>query len=146
MGWQTVLSVRLAFGCRSGPRVFDMLSEALCWILGNEHQLLSLHLLDDFGSRFSVDSARLLRLGVEGHIRLPGHSAVLRVDGRPVYLWSSRHPTDSVSMWASLPSEKLERVHSVMRVASGGAALMAGRDLLSKLYQICIKISLCIMP
>lgn len=42
-------SVRLAFGCRSSPRIFDSLSEALCWIRLNNCKLpFVLHLLDDF--------------------------------------------------------------------------------------------------
>ncbi|CAM4460001.1 unnamed protein product [Leuciscus chuanchicus] len=42
-------SVCLTFGCRSSPKIFDSLSEALCWILINNHRLpYVLHLLDDF--------------------------------------------------------------------------------------------------
>lgn len=42
-------SVRLTFGCRSSPKIFDTLSEALCWILLNNCKLpFVLHLLDDF--------------------------------------------------------------------------------------------------
>ena len=40
---------RLAVGCRSSRRIFDTLSEALCWVLLNVHRLpFVLHLLDDF--------------------------------------------------------------------------------------------------
>ena len=42
-------AVKLTFGCRSSPRIFDTLSEALCWILSNTFKLpFVLHLLDDF--------------------------------------------------------------------------------------------------
>ncbi|XP_033480312.2 uncharacterized protein LOC117255466 [Epinephelus lanceolatus] len=42
-------SVRLTFGCKSSPKIFDSLSEALCWILSNNYRLpYVLHLLDDF--------------------------------------------------------------------------------------------------
>ncbi|XP_051994017.1 uncharacterized protein LOC127651992 [Xyrauchen texanus] len=42
-------AVRLAFGCRSSPKIFDSLSEGLCWILINNYKLpYVLHLLDDF--------------------------------------------------------------------------------------------------
>ena len=38
-------AVWLTFGCRSSPRIFDTLSEALCWILLNVRKLpLVLHL------------------------------------------------------------------------------------------------------
>lgn len=42
-------AVRQTFVCRSSPKIFDCLSEALCWILLNVHKLpFILHLLDDF--------------------------------------------------------------------------------------------------
>ncbi|XP_063044381.1 uncharacterized protein LOC134438696 [Engraulis encrasicolus] len=42
-------AVRLTFGCRSSPKIFDTLSEALCWILSNNYDTkLLVHLLDDF--------------------------------------------------------------------------------------------------
>jgi hypothetical protein len=42
-------AVRLTFGCRSSPHIFNNLSEALCWILLNVCKLpFVLHLLDDF--------------------------------------------------------------------------------------------------
>ncbi len=46
-------AVRLTFGCKSSPKIFDMLSEALCWILQNNHAIPYLiHLLDDFPRHF----------------------------------------------------------------------------------------------
>ncbi|CAC5368602.1 unnamed protein product [Mytilus coruscus] len=40
---------QLSFGCRSSPKIFDTLSEAICWILQNNYGLRHvLHLLDDF--------------------------------------------------------------------------------------------------
>ncbi len=42
-------AVRLTFGCKSSPKIFDMLSEAICWILSNNYAIPHLiHLLDDF--------------------------------------------------------------------------------------------------
>lgn len=49
--WNSKLyfAVRLTFGCRSIPQIFNWLSEALCWILLNIFKLpFILHLLDDF--------------------------------------------------------------------------------------------------
>ncbi len=49
--WQEhfYFSVRLTFGCRSSPKIFDMLSEAICWILSNNYDIPYLvYLLDDF--------------------------------------------------------------------------------------------------
>lgn len=40
---------RLVFDCRSSPKIFDMLSKAICWILENNYNVKNvLHLLDDF--------------------------------------------------------------------------------------------------
>lgn len=40
---------RLAFGCRSSPKIFDQFSQAICWIAQNNYKIESiLHLLDDF--------------------------------------------------------------------------------------------------
>lgn len=42
-------AARLTFGCKSSPSVFNLVSEALCWILLNRVRIPSiLHLLDDF--------------------------------------------------------------------------------------------------
>lgn len=42
-------AVRLTFGCKSNPKIFDTLSEALCWMLINNYNTPFLvHLLDDF--------------------------------------------------------------------------------------------------
>ncbi|XP_033750479.1 uncharacterized protein LOC117334786 [Pecten maximus] len=40
---------KLAFGCRSSPKIFDNLSTAICWIARNNYGIDHiLHLLDDF--------------------------------------------------------------------------------------------------
>ncbi len=42
-------AVRLTFGCKSSPKIFDMLSEAVYGILSNNYAIPHLiHLLDDF--------------------------------------------------------------------------------------------------
>ena len=52
LSWQSTLpnwAYFLVFCCRSSPRIFDTLSEALCWILYNICKLpFVLQLLDDF--------------------------------------------------------------------------------------------------
>uniref|UniRef100_A0ABM0MQ02 Uncharacterized protein LOC102800980 n=1 Tax=Saccoglossus kowalevskii TaxID=10224 RepID=A0ABM0MQ02_SACKO len=46
--------VRLAFGCRSSPKIFDQLSTAVCWIAEHNYGVQTIfHLLDDF---LTVDS------------------------------------------------------------------------------------------
>ncbi len=39
--WQNFFyfSVRLTFGCRSSPKIFDILSEKICWILSNIYDI-----------------------------------------------------------------------------------------------------------
>ncbi|VDI56854.1 Hypothetical predicted protein [Mytilus galloprovincialis] len=40
---------KLVFGCRSSPKIFDTLSQAICWIAQNNYNIEHiLHLLDDF--------------------------------------------------------------------------------------------------
>ncbi|VDI39408.1 Hypothetical predicted protein [Mytilus galloprovincialis] len=49
--WRTnyYFYTKLAFGCRSSPRIFDNLSQAVCWIAKNNFGIeFILHLLDDF--------------------------------------------------------------------------------------------------
>lgn len=49
--WRTnyYFYTKLAFGCRSSPRIFDNLSQAVCWIAKNIFGIeFILHLLDDF--------------------------------------------------------------------------------------------------
>ena len=46
---QYYVFVRLTFGCRSSPRIFDTLSQAICWIACNIYGIQTIfHLLDDF--------------------------------------------------------------------------------------------------
>ena len=41
--------VRLTFGCRSSPIIFDTLSQAICYIAQNYYKVNNiLHVLDDF--------------------------------------------------------------------------------------------------
>ena len=40
---------KLVFGCRSSPRIFDTLSQAICWTAKGNYNIKNvLHLLDDF--------------------------------------------------------------------------------------------------
>ena len=106
-----------------------MLLEALCWIPLNVHRLpFVLHLLDDF---FVLDfplspPARCISVlrDTFGHLGVPlGPFTSLEFLGITL---------NSVAMQASLPSDKLERVRSLLRAASGSAS-MAKCNLLSLL-------------
>ncbi|XP_034567346.1 uncharacterized protein LOC117832365 [Notolabrus celidotus] len=128
-------SVRLTFGCRSSPRIFDTLSEALCWILYNTCKLpYALHLLDDFQvvdfpsspPARSISTVRDLvrELGVPlSEEKTVGPATRLEFLGITL---------DSVLMQASLPQDKLSRIRDAIRSLSASAVL-SKRDLLSLL-------------
>ncbi len=106
-------SVRLTFGCRSSPKIFDMLSEAICWILSNNYSVPHLiHLLDDF-----------LIISPPDAIPAKNITTVQRIFtelGVPIAQEKSLGPTqfieflginlDSVKFQASLPKEKIDRI------------------------------------
>lgn len=112
-------SVRLTFGCRSSPKIFNTLSEALCWILLNNNKLpFVLHLLDDFllvdfptakPDRCITALKRTFEsLGVPlSHEKTVGPLTSIEFLGVAL---------DSNLMQASLP-EKLERIRQVMHEA-----------------------------
>lgn len=128
-------AVRLTFGCRSSPCLFNMVSEALCWILLNNAGVPSvLHLLDDF---FLVDppasapgpslpKLKLLfrRLGVPlSDEKTVGPATALEFLGIKL---------DSVAMVASLPLDKLFRIRDVARAVVSSRTLTK-RQMLSLL-------------
>lgn len=135
--WRSKLyfSVKLTFGCRSSPRIFDTLSEALCWILYNTCKLpFVLHLLDDFlvvdfpssPPARSISAVRSLfhELGVPlSEEKTEGPSTCLEFLGITL---------DSVLMQASLPQDKLSRIRAAIKSWSA-ATTVSKRDLLSLL-------------
>ncbi len=128
-------SVRLTFGCRSSPKIFDMLSEAICWILINNYSVPHLiHLLDDF-----------LIVSPPDAIPAENITTVQRIFaelGIPIAQEKSLGPTqlieflginlDSVKFQASLPKEKIDRIILVASSFTEGLNC-SKRDLLSLL-------------
>lgn len=96
--WQSKLffAVRLTFGCRSSPHIFNCLSDALCWILLNVCKLpFVLHLLNDFPSSHSTDLKQVFcELGV------------LHSNQKKKSLEFLCITLDTIKMQASLPNEK----------------------------------------
>ena len=106
-------AVRLTFGCKSSPKLFDNLSELLCWILLNNYRIPFLvHLLDDF-------------LTIDPPTSPPAHSlsclkTAFATLGVPLAEDKTEGPLtsieflgirlDSISYQASLPQEKLNRI------------------------------------
>ncbi len=106
-------AVRLTFGCKSSPKLFDTLSEALCWILSNNHGISFLvHLLDDFllitppssppAASLTILSAVFSELGVPlSKEKTEGPSTSLEFLGITL---------DTNLLQASLPAAKLNRI------------------------------------
>ena len=106
-------SVRLTFGCRSSPKIFDSLSEALCWILINNHRLpYVLHLLDDF--LIVTPPSSPPRHGLSTLIQTFSDLGIPlseeKTSGPNTSIEFLGITLDSMSFQASLPSEKVQRI------------------------------------
>lgn len=135
--WQSsfYFAVRLTFGCRSSPHIFNSLSEAMCWILLNVYKLpFVLHLLDDFllvdfpSNPTSTALNTLRSVFLEVGIPLSPE----KTQGPCTSLEFLGIALDSVAMRASLPDEKLSRIREICASLSANST-MSKRDLLSLL-------------
>ena len=106
--------VRLVFGCRSSPKIFDTLSQALCWIASKNYGTETIfHLLDDFLTVNEPDSCAgertmgLLTL-LFGRLRIPLSKD--KCVGPTVCLEYLGIILDSDRMEARLPLEKVQRI------------------------------------
>ena len=106
--------VRLVFGCRSSPRIFDSLSQAISWIASHKYGIeIIFHLLDDFLTVNEPDLCKGLRTKalltyIFGLLAIPlslhkciGPSSCLEYLG--IIL-------DSENMEARLPPDKVQRI------------------------------------
>ena len=114
--WQGAyyFAVRLTFGCKSSPKLFDILSEALCWILANNHKIPFLvHLLDDFlviSPPSSPPASGLVTLkSVFSNLRVP--LSAEKTEGPSISLEFLGITLDTNQFQASLPIEKLNRIN-----------------------------------
>ena len=104
---------RLAFGCRSSPKIFDHLSRAICWILQNNYQVQHiLHLLDDFLTldhpNFPAELTMQTVRGVFTALNIPlSEKKTVGPTTRLEYLGII---LDSSSMSAHLPQDKVLRI------------------------------------
>lgn len=99
--------VQLTFGCRSIPKMFDTLSEALCWFLVNNCKLsFVLHLPNDFLLIYYPDH-RIMQ-SILTTIGVP--LAEEKTSGPLQSIEFSGIILDSDLMRASLPLEKLNQV------------------------------------
>ncbi|RXN34492.1 poly [Labeo rohita] len=105
-------AVRLTFGCRSSPKIFDTLSEAICWILFNNYTIPYLiHLQDDFlivSPPDSVPAAYLLTIQkLFSELGIP--LAQDKTEGPSTSIEFLGINLDSQKFLASLPKEKIDR-------------------------------------
>ncbi|KAI2644577.1 Pro-Pol polyprotein [Labeo rohita] len=116
--WQNkfYFTVRLTFGCRSSPKIFDTLSEAICWILSSNYDipyLLGIPLAQD---KTEGPSTSIEFLGIN---------------------------LDSQNFLASLPKEKIDRTVLVASTLLTNSNC-SKRELLSILGHL--NFAMCIIP
>lgn len=109
---------RLVFGSRSSPKIFDQLSEAICWIAKEKYQMRHiLHLLDDF---LVIDTSTS-----DGHQTMTTLIQIFESLGIPLSKKKTVGPSttmeylgielDSVKMEARLPEEKTNRIYGLIK-------------------------------
>ncbi len=139
-------AVRLTFGCKSSPKIFDMLSEAVCWILSNNYAIPQLiHLLDDFliiSPPDAIPAAHILTV-----------QKVFSEIGIPIAQEKTLGPTtsieflginlDSVKFQVSLPKEKIDRI-ILIATKLVNRRCCCKRELLSLLGHL--NFAMCIIP
>ncbi|XP_042251963.1 uncharacterized protein LOC121886109 [Thunnus maccoyii] len=100
-------AVCLTFGCKSSPKIFDSLSEALCWIRSNNYKLpYVIHLLDDFLTVTPPSSPP--SYGLIRHLGVP--LSPEKKEGPSTSLEFLGITLNSITLQASLPTEKLHRI------------------------------------
>ncbi|XP_076583733.1 uncharacterized protein LOC143319050 [Chaetodon auriga] len=106
-------AVRLTFGCKSSPKIFDSLAESLCWILTNNHKVpYVIHLLDDFltiSPPSSPPAKALTTLTTTFH-ELGVPISPDKTEGPKTSLDFLGITLNTVSLQASLPPEKTHRI------------------------------------
>ncbi|XP_071138811.1 uncharacterized protein [Mytilus edulis] len=104
---------RLAFGCRSSPKIFDNLSIAMCWILHNNYGINTvLHLLDDFLTidRPSENADATMKILVSLFASLEISIAKHKTLGPVTCIEYLGIILDTIRMEARLPEDKLCRI------------------------------------
>ncbi|XP_041102689.1 uncharacterized protein LOC121313986 [Polyodon spathula] len=139
-------STQLTFGCRSSPKIFNSLSEALCWILLNIYRVpFLLHLLDDFllTSHPSDPPAQAINQLKTLFSSLGVPFSKEKTIGPVNSLEFLGITLDTVKFEASLPSAKLQRILSLINCFQISSTIKK-RDLLSLLGHF--NFAICIIP
>ncbi|XP_062592347.1 uncharacterized protein LOC134253776 [Saccostrea cucullata] len=106
---------KLAFGCRSSPRIFDCLAQAICWIATHNYGIkYILHLLDDFITFEEPDNCgeRNMALLMLIFKRLNIPIAKQKTEGPDTTITFLGITLDSLKMEARLPLDKISRIIS----------------------------------
>ena len=104
---------RLPFGCRSSPKIFDYLAQAVCWIATNNYNIkFILHLLDDFLTidmpHFSGEYTFSSMLYIFNSLNIP--LSEKKLEGPCTCLEYLGIILDSDKMQCRLPLDKIERI------------------------------------
>lgn len=108
---------RLAFGCRSSPKIFDQFSQAICWIAENNYGIeCILHLLDDFLTidrpDFPADRTMAVLTMLFNKLNVPlAKNKTMGPDTVMEYLGII---LDSHQMQARLPMDKILRIWEML--------------------------------
>lgn len=108
---------RLVFGCRSSPKIFDTLSQAICWIAKNNYHIENiLHLLDDF--------LVIVPEEAKAHETMCTFLNIFESLGVPLSSKKTEGPChvieylgiflDSIKMEARLPRDKIVRIQQII--------------------------------
>lgn len=120
---QCYIPVRLCFGARSSPRIFDQLAQALCWIAKHKYEVETIfHLLDDFLTVQNPTACgeRNMALLCTMFKRLNIPLALAKLVGPTTILEYLGVILDSEKMQARLPMDKVHRICQFIQVLLTG--------------------------
>lgn len=109
---------KLAFGCRSSPRIFDTLSQSVCWVATNNYGIkFILHLLDDFITFEDPLKCGQRNMDLLNYIfeKLNIPMAKHKTAGPDTVMEYLGIILDSRLMEARLPNDKLKRITEFLR-------------------------------
>ena len=116
--WKYYFYTRLVFSSRSSPKIFDLLSRAICWIAKNKFHIDNiLHLLDDFLTidppEFMAERSMALLLMLFKTLNIP--IAAHKTEGPTTCLEYLGIILDSELSEARLPTNKVDRINRILK-------------------------------
>ncbi len=140
MRWQgnTYVDKVLPFGLRSAPKIYSAVADGLLWILRAQDDVNSIHYLDDFllfGAPDTPQCEVILSRALARCTCLGVPVAPDKTDGPSMVLVFLGIQLDTRSLTMSLPSSKLERLRTTIRMWMGKKSC-SKRELLSIIGQL----------